>query len=254
MYDWYSNYYRAVASSAAHAQFCERVFGRDLAQHGFSDMAQLDRLLAVARLGGDDHVLDLGCGNGGMAAYVATASGARVTGIDNVAEAIRQAGLRACAGSRLSFTVMDIAALGFAPASFSAVIAIDTLYFTDLSQTIGDLRRILRPAGQVLAYYSYGVDPEHPRATFDRATLPADKTPLACALAQHGFSWTAWDVTAADYAHARLKLQVAEELRAALAAEGNLFLYENRAGEARGVMSAIADGLHARYLYRATLE
>jgi len=32
-------FYRLVPRSPAHAEFCERVFGRDLAQHGFTDVA-----------------------------------------------------------------------------------------------------------------------------------------------------------------------------------------------------------------------
>lgn len=40
-----------------------------------------------------------------------------------------------------------------------------------------------------------------------------------------------------------------EELRAELEAEGNLFLYKSRHGEAVGVMKAIEGNVYARYLY-----
>jgi hypothetical protein len=49
MYDWYTRYYVATRDSAAHAALCERVYGRNFAQHGFADMAQLDKLLEVCR-------------------------------------------------------------------------------------------------------------------------------------------------------------------------------------------------------------
>jgi hypothetical protein len=58
MQDFYEKFYAAVARSQVHAEFCERVFGRNLNQHGFSDMAQLDALLHVTRLGPGQHALD----------------------------------------------------------------------------------------------------------------------------------------------------------------------------------------------------
>ena len=80
--DFYTRYYQATAASKAYATFCERVFGADYAQHGFSDMAQVDSLLAFLNLRPGDRILDLGCGNGGIAAYIASQTGAFVTGID----------------------------------------------------------------------------------------------------------------------------------------------------------------------------
>ena len=51
MRDFYERYYDAMTRSRAHAAFCERVFGRNLCQHGFADMTQLDALIEAARLG-----------------------------------------------------------------------------------------------------------------------------------------------------------------------------------------------------------
>ncbi|MBN1937027.1 MAG: hypothetical protein JW934_20380, partial [Anaerolineae bacterium] len=90
-----------------------------------------------------------------------------------------------------------------------------------------------------------------PLERFSRATLPPDKTPLADVLTKHGLAFQSWDFTAADYAHAQLKKQVTEALKADFAAEGNSFLYDNRHGEAEGVMAAVKAGAHARYLYMA---
>ena len=38
MFDFYTRFYRAVATSAANAEYCERVYGRNLCQHGFADL------------------------------------------------------------------------------------------------------------------------------------------------------------------------------------------------------------------------
>jgi cyclopropane fatty-acyl-phospholipid synthase-like methyltransferase len=62
MWDFYNNFCRATETSQAHKQFCTRVFGLDLCQHGFADVNQLDALIAAAQLGPGQRVLDLGCG------------------------------------------------------------------------------------------------------------------------------------------------------------------------------------------------
>ncbi|MFN8448093.1 MAG: hypothetical protein U0521_05770 [Anaerolineae bacterium] len=58
MRDFYEDFYRLTATSTAHAEFCERVFGRDLCQHGFADMTQLDALMAALRLQPGARALD----------------------------------------------------------------------------------------------------------------------------------------------------------------------------------------------------
>jgi cyclopropane fatty-acyl-phospholipid synthase-like methyltransferase len=67
MREFYDKFYAAMATGRAHAEFCERVFGHNLCQHGFADMAQLDAVLDVTGLGPGRRTLDLGCGNGPIA-------------------------------------------------------------------------------------------------------------------------------------------------------------------------------------------
>ena len=254
-YYWYCAYYEATRDSAAYAQFCARVFGRDFSQHGFSDMAQIDVMLARLDLGPEDRVLELGCGNGAMAEYVAQKTGARVTGIDYIPEAIRQARERAAPRpDPLTFYVGDTghlvdtqSRLPFRPHSFDAIIAVDTLYFTDLHDTVRQMRALLAPGGQMAIFYG------HNRYTcdepFDPATLAPHRTPLGEALAANGLSFETLDLSRADYDHAQLKKAVLEELRPALEAEGNHFLFQNRYGEARGAMRVFEAGESVRYLY-----
>jgi cyclopropane fatty-acyl-phospholipid synthase-like methyltransferase len=248
--DFYNRYYLATATSKAYAAFCERVFGANYAQHGFSDMAQVDSLLAFLNLRPGDRVLDLGCGNGGIAAYIASQTGAFVTGIDYVPEAIRQAQARTREVTRrLVFRVMDIGRLDYPPGSFDALISIDTLYFTDLPDTVRQMKSVLKPGGQMGIFFSHGVSPGNPAETFDYESLHPNQTPLAAALSKHGMRYKVWDYTAEDYAHALLKKKVAEDLKAELEAEGNLFLYRSRYGEAVGVLKAIDADAHRRFLY-----
>jgi cyclopropane fatty-acyl-phospholipid synthase-like methyltransferase len=254
MRDFYTRYYAAVATSRAYAEFCERAYGRDLGQHGFADMAQIDALLGVVRLVAGDRVLDLGCGNGGIAEYISDRTGAHVTGIDFIPEAIRQAQERTAAKrSRLAFVTGDLRDLDFPAGSFDALISIDTLYFTELDRSIPQMAALLAPRGQMAIFYSHGADPGNPIATFRRDTLPSDKTPLGEALARHGLHVRAWDFTQADYRHAQLVRQVLEELKPAFQAEDNLFLFENRLGEAHGIIAAVEARAPARYLYHVTI-
>ncbi len=253
MQDWYTHYYQVVLASRANALYCERLSGRNLCQHDFTEMADLDRLIQVTGMNERHHALDLGCGNGFITEYLSDQSGARFTGLDLVPEAIRQAQERTRAKrDRLRFQVGDMARLDFPPASFDILVAVDSLYFTELGQTVGAMKGVLAPGGQMALFYAHGWVPWEPLDTFPRDSTLPDRTPLALALQAHGLAYQTWDYTSADYAHAQRKQRIAEELRDAFAAEGNLFLYENHHGEAVGVQRAIEAGAHARYLYHVT--
>jgi len=213
---WYREYYLETTKSKAHARYCERVFGRDLCQHGFADMAQLDKLLEVTDLRDTDRVLDLGCGSGLISEHLSDRTGARVTGIDYVPEGITLARERTRdRRDRLDFIEMDIDALDFSPGTFDAVVSIDTLYFpASLQKTVGKLKEILRHRGQMAIFYG------------SERLLPQN-TNLGRALTDNDLSFTAYDFTRENYEHLRRKRKVVEELKDGFAAEGNQFLYEN---------------------------
>ena len=254
MWDFYDNFYRATAASAAHSEFCTRVFGLDLCQHGFADVAQLDALIAAAQLGPGQHVLDLGCGTGLIAEYLSDRSGAHVTGLDYVPDAIRQACERTRAkADKLDFVVGDINALALPPAAYDVIVSIDTIYFSkDYAATIAALAEALRPGGRLAFLYSHGREPWVPVEEFDVSTLPAGNTPLAQSLSANGFGYTFVDFTANDLRLAIRRQEVLADLRDQFEAEGNLFIYENRLGDANGIRQACEDGLQRRYLYTAT--
>lgn len=252
MRDFYEHFYRAMNHSRTHGLFCERAFGRNLCQHGFADMAQIAALIAAMQPSPQHHLLDLGCGNGMIAEYISDYSGAQVTGLDYVPEAIRQAQTRtAPKADRLSFLVGDINALDLPPAAFDAILAIDTIYFSnDYSATIRQLVAALRPGGCLVFFYTYGWEPGISIADFPREMLAPDQTPLAVALQANGLTFTTQDFTEEDYRLAQLRKQVLTELQAAFIDEDILFIYENRMGEANGISQGIELGLHRRYLYR----
>lgn len=250
MHDFYERFYATVNQSSVHARFCERSFDRNLCQHGFSDMAQIDAAITALQLAPGHHLLDLGCGNGMIAEYISDKTGAHVTGLDYIPEAIRQATARtADKGDRLRFSVGEINALTLPPATFDAILSIDTIYFSnDYTITIRQLKEALRPGGRMAFFYSYGLEPGMTIEDFPQETLAADQTPLAKALRANGLDFTTLDLTAEDYRLAQLRKQVLTELQPAFAAEDLMFIYDNRMGEANGISRSIEMGLHRRYL------
>ena len=251
MKDFYDQYYAAIEHSQAHHAFCERVFGRDLGQHGFAHLEQLELLMQVTRLGPAQHVLDLGCGNGMIAEYLSDCTGAYITGLDYIPQAISQAQSRTAAKSeRLRFIVGDINGLELPSKAFDVILSIDTMYFSnDYTATLRDLKEALRLGGQMAILFSYGREPWVPKDEFPKDKLPPDKTPLAEALRVNELKFQTWDLTRQDYLLAQLRKEVLIELEPQFEAEGTRFIYENRMGDANGISQAIEEGLHARYLY-----
>ncbi len=255
MRDFYENYYAAMARSQGHAEFCERVFGRNLCQHGFADMAQIDALISAAQLQPGQRALDLGCGNGMIAETISDCTGAHVTGLDYIPEAIRQAQTRTAAkADRLSFQVGDINALDLPDGFYDAIISIDTLYFSaDYTLTIRQLAQALKPGGQMLIFFAHGREPWVPKDEFPAASILPDRTPLAEALKANGLTFRATDFTPDEFRLAQRRKQVLAELRPRFEAEDIMFIYENRMGDSEGISQAIEEGLHARYLYHVRL-
>jgi cyclopropane fatty-acyl-phospholipid synthase-like methyltransferase len=252
MQEFYTAFYSTVGHSQAHHLFCERVFGRDLCQHGFADMEQLDQLLQMTGLAAGQRALDLGCGNGMITEYLSDRSAAHITGLDFIPQAISQAVERTAGKQeRLEFVLGDINQLELPSRTFDVIFAIDSIYFSqDYTATIRALKDSLTPTGQMAMLYSYGREPWVSAEEFPKENLPPDRTPLADALKANRLSFCTTDLTPQDYALALRRKAVLAELKPQFEAEEIMFIYENRLGDAQGVAQAIEQGLHARYLYQ----
>jgi SAM-dependent methyltransferase len=97
-------------------------------------------------------VLDAGCGTGENALFFA-ARGHRVTGIDFVEEALRQARAKAAErGLAVEFLVRDATALGDWGARFASVLdsgLFHCLSDEDRRRYVGGLARVVRPGGRL---------------------------------------------------------------------------------------------------------
>lgn len=269
---WYREFYPLAARSRAYASFCERLYGRSLAQAGFSDMEQVDALLREARLQPGSRALDLGCGLGLVAEYLSERSGAHFTGLDYSAEAVAMAMERTrTRRDRLDFQVGNLDQLDFAPGSFDLLVAIDSLYMpNDLNRTLEQMRALLRPGGQMAMYYSNMLwEPPSPDGVSDDAladglagqpghgsaqkpfVLRPEGTPLGQALTALGLPFEVRDFSAETYRLLQRKHRLGVEMRAVFEAEGaqmllDFILAESDSGSAP--YDPIAS-LSARYLY-----
>ena len=230
----------------------QRVYGRNLCQHGFADLAHLDHLIQVSGISAGSRVLDLGCGNGMIAEYIADQTGAHVTGIDFIERAIHDAQARTAAKrDRLEFRVMDMSRLDFPPASFDVVIAIDTLYFTDIYETLRPVIPMLRPGGRLVAFFDQSCGPDKPLESYPRELILPDGTELAQALQRLGLSVSYVGLHRADAGALAPPQAGLLDLKAQFEAEGNRFLYDSHLGEANGIERAYVNGAGRRYLYLA---
>lgn len=241
-----SDYFVRCAESAAHAEFCERVFGKNLCQADVMDMAQLEQLLDVLDLSAENRVLDLACGMGVIAEYISDTTGARVVGIDIAEQAITLAQERTRYKSeRLEFHYGDMNNLSLAPASFDTIIAIAALHFTqDLDKTIRQLLGILTPGGQMgLFTFQYASESDPPDV------LLPENTDLARVLQKHALDFQTWEFTEQEIQVLRREVQVAKELMEVYREEGNLDVCEDRIEESEIDLQRLQAGLKRRYLY-----
>lgn len=129
-------------------------FADELAQKPY-DRAWLDRFAAGCARG--DRVIEVGCGDGHVAAYLAD-RGVRVDGLDLSPEMVAVA---RSAYPALAFTSGNLLALPFADASVDAVVAfysIVNLEPDDCAAAFAEFRRVLRPNGRVTLAFHIGAE------------------------------------------------------------------------------------------------
>jgi SAM-dependent methyltransferase len=130
-------------------------YGHDLGQTSWLTVDEWRTMLDWLGLAPGSRVLDVACGSGGPARWLARTTGAEVVGVDNnrhaiqtAAELTRQEGLdglarfqEADAGRRLPFD----------DASFDAVVCIDAInHLPDRPGVLSDWHRLLAPGGWAL--------------------------------------------------------------------------------------------------------
>lgn len=111
-----------------------------------------DRLLAELDIKPGSRVLEIGCGSGHTACYLAQRFQCQVTAVDlsvSMIRAARQRVAEAGLDAQVRCEIADICWLPFAGGSFDYVIIQAVLMFVDKTRALGEIRRVLRPGGQL---------------------------------------------------------------------------------------------------------
>ncbi|UCC16492.1 MAG: methyltransferase domain-containing protein [Dehalococcoidales bacterium] len=211
IYYWYREYHTAVENSAAFDEFSQRIFGENLGQHDFSDVPQLQMMLGKVRIKENYSVLDIGCGNGKIAEYISDITGAHITGIDYIPEAINTARKRTSPKSdRLRFQIGDIENPVKAGTSFDLILSIDSVYFSDANTVLEAWKKLLKPDGQMAIFF-----------------LSLDGNDISDSLMKNGLPYDVYDLSREHWAHMQRKHVVVKEMKEKFESEGNLFVWEN---------------------------
>ena len=189
-YDAYEEFYKMAAGSPAFQAFCKDAFGEDFSQDGFSDIAQINRILEYIPTGEDVHILDIGCGNGKMLGYLQKKTGAFIHGFDYSGEAIKTA--EALFTDRADFREGVMGEVDYEENSFDVITSMDTMYFAkDMTEFVAQVKKWLKKDGVFFVGYQEG--DVMPR------TESAETTVLAQALQQNGLPYEVTDITRQTY-------------------------------------------------------
>jgi SAM-dependent methyltransferase len=242
--DWYNEYFRRALSSAAHSEFCERVYGKDLCQHGLMDMEELDFLISLIASG--SRILEIGCSNGFITEYIHDHTSSNILGVDFSEVAIEQAQNRTMSKSTtLQFKCIDLLNEPLPDRDFDYIIMIDSIYFLgEVGDTLLKINQRSREKGRMILSIFQFREENDPQ----KILLP-NRTFLAKELNELGFTYTWYDFTENVRAHGRKNFQVAEELKEVFIHEGNSFLYEARMAENVFFREASERGRISRFMY-----
>ena len=136
-------------------------FPEEFGHISFVTLPQLRRIAGELRLEPGATLVDLGCGRGGPALWMARETGARLVGVDFSAVAIEQAKARAAKlgmGDQAQFVVGTFADTGLEASVADGAMSEDALqYVPDKRGAVAEAARILRP-GARLVFTAFELD------------------------------------------------------------------------------------------------
>jgi SAM-dependent methyltransferase len=152
--DAYNTTYRHF-DEAVLARVRREAFGEDIGQNSWLTADECRTYCAWLQLCPTSHVLEVGCGAGGPALFIARTTGAWVTGVDINTHGIAAANAMAHdlqLEARVQFAQADASGpLPFAVAQFDALLCIDVInHLPDRLRVLQEWRRLVKPAGRIL--------------------------------------------------------------------------------------------------------
>ena len=153
-----SNFYESTYghfSADVREEIRREVYGRDIGQNSWLTADELERFAALAGLSRETRLLEIGCGSGGPALFLARSIGLSLTGVDISEPGIAAANAQAKAaglGERTRFLRLDGSGrLPFDDGGFDAVLCIDAInHLPDRAAVLAEWRRVLRPGGALI--------------------------------------------------------------------------------------------------------
>jgi SAM-dependent methyltransferase len=148
----YGNYATEVYSAVR-----KETYGEDFGQTSWATAKEFREIFRRLELKSASSVLEIGCGSGGCALFLAETLGCRVTGLDLNEDGIRAATELAAAkglGSLAKFEHRDVShALAFPDNTFDAAYSNDAMcHIAGRLAVLKELRRVLKPGGRI--FYS----------------------------------------------------------------------------------------------------
>ncbi|MFW9922242.1 MAG: class I SAM-dependent methyltransferase [Candidatus Thorarchaeota archaeon] len=236
------------AQSNAYAEFCEKVYGKNLMQFNVVDFQQIDLMLERLAIKSTDVVLDLGCGLGKITEYLAERTGAQFTGIDFSQKSIEWANANSNVNEKLHFSVMDINELSFPKNSMDVIIALDVLYWLDdLTPVIKNLKDILKKDGRMGIFYVQFANQNTP----DESLNP-ENTQLAKLLSQFNLHYEIVDVSHIAIDLWKRKLTIGKQLRSKFLEENNQDIIDERLTDGENVLKKFELKQQKRYFFYVT--
>ncbi|GGZ14951.1 hypothetical protein GCM10010387_04020 [Streptomyces inusitatus] len=154
----YDDFHRARASSPLvsrlYAQAMGDAYPEEVAPYSSCDWPLLGTLLGRLRLRPDEHLIDLGCGTGGVGLWLARALAARLTGIDISQQALGLAKERTTCfvpRGRAEFRHASMESTRLPKENADGIICIDALFKAPRRvAALNEIRRLLRPGGRAV--------------------------------------------------------------------------------------------------------
>ena len=142
-------------TSELYHQIRRETYGNDLGLTSWVSPDESNQIPTQLKIVEDSNVLELGCGSGGYAVYVAERTACRITGIDLNAQAIRNANRLARTRDmipQVRFLRADLTKkLPYDPNTFDAIFANDVLcHVPNRPILLSEIFRILKPGGRFL--------------------------------------------------------------------------------------------------------
>jgi SAM-dependent methyltransferase len=149
------------------------IFGEQwVGQQRFTPTAQIDALHAAIKVRPRAAVLDLWCGAGGPAIYLAQQTGCRVIGIDPSVDNVRRARAAAAAAglkNQAYFFSGTLTTIPMPTASFDAIVSHDAFFPVENKlRLLANCSRLLRPGGRMA--FTALVDRDHLVGQLERST------------------------------------------------------------------------------------